>query len=227
MGKRGGTKHLKRLAAASSFRLLRKASPFVQRALPGKHRSASSIPLSYVLKNLGLAKTMKEAKQLLSSRSVKVDGQVIAEVKYPVGLMDVVTIGDKNWRVLYDLKGRVTLKETKNSSSKACKVEKKFRTKGGKIQLSLHDGRTVSEYESKVGDSLEIELPGGKVKKHYPLKVGAEAMIVGGKHVGKFAKMEEIHAGTATRNAEVECKSDSEKLRTLLKYAFPLDQSKL
>lgn len=227
MARRGAPKHMKRLAASRAFGLLRKSATFVQRALPGKHKATASMPISYVLKYLGLAKTMKEAKQMLHSRNVKVDGAVVVEVKYPVGLMDVVTVGDKNWRILYDSKGRVITTETKNPKSKVCKVEKKFRSKGGEIQMSLHDGRTVKGKECKVGDSFELELPSGKVTKHYPLKVGSKGMIVGGKHVSKFATIEEIHPGTAARPAEAECDTDEGKMKTLLKYLFPLDQSKL
>merc|ERR1711959_565835 len=61
---------------------------------------------------------------------VKVDNKVRRDKKYPVGLMDVISIpktGDC-YRMLYDVKGRFTLVKIKNKEEqnmKLCKIKKR------------------------------------------------------------------------------------------------------
>ena len=226
MAKRGGTKHLKLLAASKVVKTGRKQRVWLQRALPGKHSIASAVPLSFVLKELGVSDTNRESKVILNELTVKLDGIVTTELKHPIGLMDIISVGDKKWRALYDEKGRLVFAETGNPNVKLCRVERKFRSKGGKIQLSLHDGRTVVDFSCNVGDSITISIPDGKAKACNPLKEGAACIIVGGKHVGKTGKIEEIIPGSATRIPEVKCKIGNETYTTLKSYIFPIGDQK-
>ena len=63
MAKRGGTKHLKLLAASKVVKTGRKQRVWLQRALPGKHSIASAVPLSFVLKELGVSDTTSGARR--------------------------------------------------------------------------------------------------------------------------------------------------------------------
>jgi len=227
MAKRGGTKHLKKLAASKAVKIGRKQTVFLQRALPGKHSIAAAVPLSYALKTIGVASTNKESRLMLHERIVKLDGRITTEIKHPVGFMDVLTVGDKHWRAVYDQKGRIIFAETNKSSVKLCRVENKFRTKGGKIQLSLHDGRSLLDFTCRVGDSVLLSIPEGKASACNSLKEGAPCIIVGGKHVGREGRVEEIVPGTATRNPEVKCKIGNEVYTTLKSYIFPTGDHKL
>ena len=223
MAKKSGTKHLKRIAMPKSFGLQRKELTWVMNPLPGKHSKSVCIPLNHAIIMLGFAKTANEAKQILNSRQVKVDGKVKTEPKEPVGLMDLVTIGDKNWRAILDTKGRITLVESKNPSIKLCRVKNKTKIKGGKMQLTLHDGRTIIDFDAKVGDVIQISIPEGKATGKIELKEGALCFLTGGKKVGNKIKIKEITPSSATRNSEIKGElEDGSEAITLTKYAFPI-----
>ncbi len=223
MGKRGGTKHLKRIAMPQSFSAPRKELTFIKRPLPGRHKLSGATTLSQAVSDLGFAASSREAKMILSSRGVKVDGVPRVEMKEPVGFMDVLTVGDKSWRALYDSKGRIVLKATAKPAMKFCRVEKKVRIPGGKIQLTLHDGRNVIGYDANVGDSIEIQLPDGKPKTRVKLASGSACYIIGGKQVGRMGTIEDIVPGTITRLSEAKCKLEDGSVYTTLKeYLFPI-----
>ncbi|MEM2974112.1 MAG: S4 domain-containing protein [Candidatus Micrarchaeia archaeon] len=227
MGKRGGTRHLKRISAPKVISLERKAKTFVQRPMPGPHKGLVCVPLSHVVKSINLANTMKEVKKILASRYVLVDGKVVTNPKFPIGFMDAITVGDKSWRVLFDRKGVLKPVETKDARMKICRIEKKFRIKNGRIQLSLHDGRTLIGEKGNVGDCILISLPEGKVMKLFPLEPKMNCLIIGGKHVAKKAVIEEIIPGTATRMAEVRCDIDGIISTTSREYIFPIGDFKI
>ena len=218
---------MKRVSAPKSIRMERKAKTFLQRPLPGPHVRSACVPLSYVLKVVGLAQTMREARKMLSTRSVLVDGKTIAEQKFPIGLMDVVTVGDRSWRIIFNEMGQIIAKETKDNRTKVCRIEGKIRSKGGKIQISLHDGRTIFSKEGKVGDCMLISLPDGKLVKIYAMEPKMNCMIIGGKHVGKKGVIEEIIPGTATRIPQVKCDIGGVSSTTLKGYIFPIGDFKL
>ena len=54
---------------------------------------------------LGFADTGKEARSIIASGKVMVDGKVVKNYKYPLGFMDVLSFKgmDKNYRILLDL----------------------------------------------------------------------------------------------------------------------------
>jgi small subunit ribosomal protein S4e len=225
MGKKGGTKHLKRIAMPKSFSAPRKVLTWIKRPLPGRHKLSGATTLSQAVTDLGFAANSREAKMILASRSIKVDGKPVAEVKDPVGFMDVITVENNSWRAVYDKKGRIVMLKTKKPNVKLCRVEKKVRTKGGKIQLTLHDGRTVLDFIANVGDSIEISLPDGKPKTRIALASGSSCFIVGGKQVGRSGKIEELIPGTVTRLSEAKCKLEDGAVYTTLKeYVFPITE---
>jgi small subunit ribosomal protein S4e len=224
MAKKSGTKHLKRIAMPKSFGLQRKGFTWVINPLPGRHSKSRCIPLNYAVIMLGFAKTSNEAKQILNSRKVKIDGKVRTEQKEPVGFMDVITIGDKSWRAILDKKGRIIFVESKNPSVKLCQVKNKTKIKGGKIQLTLHDGRNILDFDAKIGDVIQISLPEGKASGKIELKEGALCLLTGGKKVGNKIKIKEIIPSSATRNSEIKGElEDGSEAITLTKYAFPIN----
>ena len=221
---------MKCVSAPKAIKLRRKENTWIQRPLPGPHVISGCAPISYILKTIGVAQTMKEVKKILSSRSAYIDGKVVAEPKFPVGLMDMVTIGDKSWRITFSKKGVLIATPSKENKSKICRIEGKTRAQKGKIQFSLHDGKTIMSKdgkEGKVGDCLLISLPEAKILKKYPLETKMNCFISGGKHVGKKAVIEEIIPGTATRLAQVKCNIDGILSTTYKGYIFPIGDSKL
>jgi len=164
---------------------------------PGPHPKDSCLPLLIILRDiLKVAETGREAKKLIKAGKVRVDGKERREAGYPAGLMDVIEIENLGcYRVLPGEKGLEVVEIAKKDAGwKICRIRDKRNVKGGKIQLNLHDGRNilVDSQAYKPGDSVMIQIPEQKILKHYPLKVGQEALIFAGKNAGKQGKIKEI-----------------------------------
>jgi small subunit ribosomal protein S4e len=166
---------------------------------PGKHNAVDSIPMLTALRDyLKLGDKEREVTRILNNKFVKVDGKIVKERRYPVGFMDVVSIEgqDHDYRVLYDSKGRLTLTKdmAKNSGTKLAKVEDKKTTKGGKIQLVLHDGQNIitDDKTIKSGDVLVLKIPEKQIIQTLKFQAGNKAFLTGGSHVGKIATVKKI-----------------------------------
>jgi len=95
MGRMGGSRHLKRLAAPEFWPLLRKEAVWTVKPSPGPHSISKSLPLLIVIRDvIGYAKTYREARKLIAEGHFKVDGRVRRDYKFPVGLMDVLETVD-------------------------------------------------------------------------------------------------------------------------------------
>jgi small subunit ribosomal protein S4e len=236
MAKRGGTKHVKRLATPKAVPIKdKKASTWILRTSPGPHPNRASIGLGVLLRDvLKVAPTLKEVKQILNSqnpRLVKIDDSPRTDARYPVGIMDVIRFesADKNYRIVVDSKGRLSPLEINKGEAnhKILKVVGKNVLKGGKISLALHDGRNlISDNHVKVGDSIVVSLPEVKMTKHLKLEKGSRCLIREGKHAGSIVKLMEIIPRKAGKASEalVQSKEDGEFI-TVAKYLFVVDDS--
>ena len=92
--------------------------------------------------------------------------------------------------------------------------------RGGKIQLNLHDGRNIvtEKNEYKTGDVLKISVPEQEILEHIPMQKGYLAMIIGGKHAGEIAKIEEIVVTRSPLPNIVKL----ENITTIKPYVFPI-----
>lgn len=191
-----GKGHIKRLATPRPLVLPRKIHPWIVRPSPGPHPKEFCIPLLVVLRDyLHLCDSAREGKRILRARKVLVDNRVITDHKFPVGFMDVISIPDMDryYRVLFDPRGKFQLIDIdkEHSQWKLCRIKNKHYTKGGKIQITLHDSRNIlvdpkDAKKYKVGDTLKISIPDQKILDHYPLKEGYIAMIISGRHAGQI-----------------------------------------
>lgn len=87
------SKHLKRLAAPRILKISRKVDPWLAKPRAGPHRSEDSIALGVIIRDiLKLADKAREAKRIIVSRNIFVDGKVVTDPKYSVGLMDIIYI---------------------------------------------------------------------------------------------------------------------------------------
>jgi small subunit ribosomal protein S4e len=193
-------KHIKRMAAPSSWAIPRKTSHWVTKPRPGPHGTDESMPLLAVVRDmLKLCDNSREARFIIGGRGVTVDGKVVTDYKYPVGLMDVVTIlkTKQNFRMLVDYKSKLHLVEIDEAEKgwKLARIDNKSSIKKGKVQLNLHDGRCIvlPKDQYKTGDVLKIELPSQKVMKVYKLEKGNLALLIGGSHPGTIQTIEEYH----------------------------------
>ncbi len=197
-------KHLKRLPAPRSWQIERKTQFWTVKPSPGPHPAERSVPVGLILRDmLGVCDTAREARYILNGRGILVDGRPVISPKFPVGLMDVLTLKETKsyYRMMVDGRGRMALVPIEDAEAKwkLCRIEDKTTVRGGKTQLNLHDGRSMvlAKNQYKTGTTLKVHVPEQKIVGHYELATGAASLITGGKHVGELAHVLDVHL---TRN---------------------------
>lgn len=199
-------KHIKRMAAPSRWALPRKTSHWVSKPSPGPHGTEESMPLLSVVRDkLKLCDNSREARFIIGSRGILVDGKVVTDYKFPVGLMDVVTVtkAKKSFRMLVDYKNKLQLVAIEDSEKdwKLARIDNKKTQPKGKVQLNLHDGRCIllQKDQYTTGDVLKLELPSQKVMKSFKLEKGNIALLIGGSHPGSLQTIEsyQVKRGSA------------------------------
>jgi len=219
-------KHLKRLPAPRSWSIPRKTDFWVVRPSPGPHPMGASVPIGSILRDmLKVCDTAREARHILNNRGVLVDGRVVTDAKFPVGLMDVLTLKETkaHYRMLVNTRGRMSLVpiEEAEATWKLCRVEDKTTVRGGKTQLNLHDGRNIllAKDAYKTGATLKIHVPDQKVVEHYELGQGAPILVTAGQHVGEIAHIQEVQL---TRNPRANVVTFTEGFSTDIGKVFVL-----
>lgn len=232
MAKRGGTKHLKRIASPKSIPVQdKKERKWMTKHSPGPHPKKYSIPLGVLVRDiLKVATTLREVRKVLSKRMIEIDGRARTDEKFPVGLMDVISMpkSGKHYRIMVDNKGRLVPHEVskEDSSSKILKVVKKHTIRGGKLSLTFHDGRNmVGDNHVRVGDSVIISLPEAKMKSHLKRDKGARCLVMEGKHAGSIVKLKEIIERKGGHPSEALVADKSEEFITVAKYLFVVDEA--
>ena len=197
-------KHMKRLPAPRSWAIARKTEFWVSKPSPGPHPVDRCVPLGLILRDmLKVCDTAREARHILNGRHVLVDGRPVTDPKFPVGLMDVVSLEETKayYRMLVDGRGRMNLLpiEAPDAKWKLCRIQDKTTVRGGKTQINLHDGRNLllAKDAHKTGTTLKVSVPDQKVLGHFDLAEGASVLVTGGQHVGELAH---VLAVQKTRN---------------------------
>jgi len=243
LGKKGGRRHLKRKPAPTFWPIHRKEAVWTVKPNAGPHPIAQSIPLTLVLRDiLGLAKTRGEVKTIVSRGKVMVDGKVQREELFPTGLMDVISISDieKWYRVFPSEKGLTLHPINKDEAGfKLCRVENKTVLNGGNVQVNLHDGRNMlikvkdsnkpEEDVFKTLDTVKISLPNQEVQGHLKLTEGVQALIVGGKNIGRHGKIVAVEhrEGRKRKNALVTIEDlRGNRFQTTIEYVFVVGDTK-
>ncbi|MBI2112332.1 30S ribosomal protein S4e [Candidatus Woesearchaeota archaeon] len=218
--------HLKRIPAPKTWSIDRKIRTFVVRPTHSGHPFNHGLPLGVIIRDcLKLTSTMREARKLLQTNEVLVDGFRRKEYGFQVGLFDIVTIKklNKSYTVTFDRKGRLIVEEipAKESEQKICKIIGKTVLPKGKIQYNLSDGKNiVSDKKIKIGDSLVLGLPKLDIKEVLELKPGAFVFLVKGKHQGSSGKLKEVKGEEAVYTA------DGEDIDTAKAYLFVVKEIK-
>ncbi len=195
--------HLKRVSAPASWPVGRKESKLIARP-KGSFSFEMGMPLITALKDvLGLVKTRKEGKLVLNTKSILVNGKRRKDEKFMIGLMDIVGISDlgRSYRVLLDKNSILRLVPVSGSESsiKLCKVIGKRAVKKGRLQLSLHDGRScIGAAAHSIGDTLVLGLQKNDVVQHVKLEDSCNAYIIGGSNVGRSGVVEHVSGNMVT-----------------------------
>ena len=197
-------KHLKRLPAPRSWKIERKTAFWTMRPSPGPHKIDESVPVGLVLRDmLKYADTAREARAILGSRGVLVDGRVVRDPKLGIGVMDVLALPatKEQYRMLVDTMGRLRLVpiDAEQAQWKLCRIEGKSTQKGGRTQVNLHDGRNLllARNEYATGTTLKVGVPKQTVMGTFPMEPGATVLLIGGQHVGEIGHVERVEK---TRN---------------------------
>ncbi len=229
-------RHLRRSCAPWWWPIPRKAGGvWTVRPHPGPHPLDKSLPLAIIVRDvLRYAKTLKEARRVISMGYIKVDGRVRRDYKYPVGLMDVVEIvptGEIYRMVPHPVKFLTLIPIPREEAGfKPCRIENKTTISEGNIQLNLHDGRNhvVSPDEAskyRTLDTVVLTIPNQSIVKHLPIQLGSLVVIIDGKNVGKVGRIVEVIQTFKRRRSTVAIETErGEIIRTILEYVMPIGE---
>ncbi|KZX10734.1 30S ribosomal protein S4e [Methanobrevibacter filiformis] len=227
MANMGSRKHLKRFKAPRTWPIHPKVDKWTVKPAAGSHAIEYSLPLLVVIRDiLKLSDNSREAKRIINTGNVLVDGRARKDYKFPVGFMDVIQIPktEGTYRVLPDAKGRLTLHNIpdENANFKLCKVINKTTIKEGKNQLNLHDGRNVTtEEDISAGDVISLKVPDQEIAEVYEFSKGSLVLVTGGKHTGEIGKINDIVINDSSKPNTVVIENDKkDTFITLKDYAF-------
>ena len=231
MTKKGGSKHIKAVAAPKLWPIPRKSKVFVVKPRPGPHSLEESIPLLVLLRDLlKEVKTIREAKKVIKSEKVLVDGRVVTDEKRPVGLMDIVSLPSygKCYRITVGKKGRLKPIEVpkEEENLKIVKVVRKMTVSKDRFGLAFHDGSFFelgSEVSINVGDSILISLPDRNIIELLPFSLGAICLIFSGSSSGTVGKITRIEPSSLRRRSIIEIETqDGQSVATVKDYVIPI-----
>ncbi len=214
--------HLKRIATPRTWVIDRLSRTFITRPKPGAHSLAQGMPLSVILRDMvKVASTTAEVKKILNNKEVLVDGKRRKDHRLIVGLFDIISIPElkQQFRIVLSSKGKLTAVTipAEEAKTKVCRVEGKTKVAKGKIQLRLHDGRTLLyDKDVNVGDSIVLQLPEAKVSEVIGLAKGVFVHLTGGKYAGGNGTLKEI------KGTEAIFTRDKQDIETAKKYLFVL-----
>jgi small subunit ribosomal protein S4e len=198
---------MKRMFAPHNWFLDKCAGVYATRPSTGPHKLRECLPLNvllrqrlkYALNNLETIKICRD-----KDANIKIDNRVRRDHRFPLGLMDVVTIDKtgENFRMLYDVKGRfqaVRIDE-KEAQFKLCKVVRKRLGKNKVPYIVTHDGRTIRypHPDIKQNDSVKLNLDTNEVDGVIKFDNGATVFVSGGNNIGRVGILSSIeaHAGS-------------------------------
>lgn len=229
MSKKGQDKRTKTINMSRVVNTSRKETAWTVTPKPGPHTKETSVALGIVVRNyIKLGKTMSEAKKILSSGEVKINGIVRKEHQFSVGLFDVISVPKQKlfYRMVFDDKGRLIINSVENEpKDKISKVTRKVMTKKG-VQLTTNDSRTYVGIKANVGDSLKLSLPEGKVLEVLEFKEGNLAYITKGAHSSQTAKIIAVIKGTGRKEELVKLQKGKEEFETIAKNVYIIGKNK-
>ncbi|WP_299262629.1 30S ribosomal protein S4e [Halorientalis sp.] len=207
------TKHQKRLSVPKSWPVERKTETFTVKADAGPHGEAG-VPLLIILRDvLEYADSRKEARYALNQNNVLINGKAVSDEERPVGMFDIMAFTEREeyYRVFPGEGGRLALTpiDEESAGSKLGKIVNKQHVPGGDVQLTLHDGQTLtvdedSEYGG--GDSIVVANDDDEIVAHFPYQEGELVTAVAGAHAGDIGRIDEIQItpGSSENNVLVE-----------------------
>jgi ribosomal protein S4E len=224
MSHKGENKKQKAISSSTTVGIKRKQFVWTVRVKAGAYKSTECIALGIIVRDLlKVASVMREAKKIIKLGHIKVNGVAKRDHQCGVGLFDVISVPEQklNYRVWVDTKGRFVLKELeKEGKDKLCKVTSIKTIKGGKILAVTNDGRVFVNSGAKVGDTIHITFPDGKLKEIFRFEKGASALILKGEHASEIAKVNEVISATQRREKLVKLTGKNGDFETVFTNIF-------
>ena len=199
------------------------------RTSPGPHSLHTSMPTGLVLRDeLEYAKSAKEAKFLIKQGKLIVDGKTRLDERFPVGLMDVISIPDSKefFRVLPDHGGKLKLLPITEDDAKykLVRITGKMTQTGRKTQLNLHDGYNLvvsaEEDRYKVNDVLKIKVPEKEIVDHIEFKEMQQSIVTGGRSQGAQGMIIGLGPELGWKKTCTIRTAEGEDIMTLARYVF-------
>lgn len=201
--------HMKRQTTKKSWPISRKGTKYI---VVASHQKKQGIPLLVVLRDiLKLVRNEREARDSLNSGKIIINSRIRKDKKFPVLPFDILTLGGKNYQLIFSNKGKFEIKET-HEKNKIYKVIGKKILKNKKVQLNLIHGDNILLTENKkikIGDSIIIKDK--KIAEIIPFEKGRDAIILSGKNIGRKGKIENIE------NAKVIISAENKKINVPIK----------
>ncbi|HVP95366.1 MAG TPA: 30S ribosomal protein S4e [Methanoregulaceae archaeon] len=222
--------HLKRFMAPDSWHIPRKTNKFITKTSPGPH-NANALPVAVWLRDqMGYALNMKEVKQILHQHDLVINGRTCSDPKMGIGIFDIISMPKigKYYRMLRDKNGRHKTVEIDAEAAKTmlAKIRNKTVVSGGKVQLNMRFGANlIADDAYKPKDSIVLSLEPEsrfKIVDHFPFAIGNMAMIIGGKHSGKVARIVGISktAGSGPNRVALEDEQTKEHFETVETFVY-------
>ena len=218
--------HLKRLVAPDFWPIAKKKYKWTFSPSPGPHKKDECIPLAIIIRDiLGLAETGKEAKRIIKSREVLVDGKVRTDHKYPVGLLDVISIPkiNKHYRVVPHKNGLKLIEIDENEAKKKIlKIVGKRSIRGARFQLNMNDGKNiiVNENKYRTNASFLVKLPSLEILDYVEMDVGNIVLVTSGQNAGKVGKIVEVKEGKFNVKPKLICEVEGKRVEVLKEHAI-------
>jgi small subunit ribosomal protein S4e len=189
------------------------------------------MPIAVWLRDhMGLARNLKEVKQILNQNDVIINGRPCRDAKVGIGIFDIIALPkiNKFYRILRDKNGRhVSIEiDAEAAKTRLCKVKNKTIVTGGKVQLNMRDGANLlAENIYKTGDSIVLSLEPEtrfKIVDHFPFAIGNMAMVIGGRHSGKVARIVDIVTmpGSVPNKIILEDEATKTRFDTITPYIY-------
>lgn len=222
--------HLKGFARPKSFPQVSKKRRFVVSPSPGPHPKARCMPLQMVLREvLHLAGTGAEAQRIIKKGEVLVDGRIVKDHKYPIGLFDVVSFQSigKFYRMVPSPDNLTVIEiDKKEADKKLCRIENKTTLRGGRLQINLHDGKNIiSDKDYSTSDSILISLPSLEVLNHVK-KEKSLSMIIRGGNMGSLGVWEQEKVARGSGTNLIVVKIGDRDVEVPKNAAFPVGRDK-
>lgn len=214
---------IKRFEVPGFWPIEKKTKLYTVATKPGPHSRKMSITLAVILRDmLQCAENLREVKQILNSRSVRVNNIIRKEAGFPVGIMDLVSLGEENYRMLPHRNGFLLKRvNEKESAITLKKIINKTTARNKKMQLHFHDGSVVmAEGKYATGDVVVFDIKERKIRDVIRQEKDASVLIIKGNNRGVIGKVENIKIVKSPEPNIAEISAGDRRIILPLDYIF-------